>query len=47
LGEVSITGLELLEESHILDGDNSLVGKGLEQGDRMRRGSGTASLRVA
>src|SRR5262249_30260656 len=31
LGEVSITGLELLEEPNILDGNNRLVGEGLEE----------------
>ncbi len=33
LGEVAITGLQLREEAHVLDGDDGLVGEGLEEGD--------------
>jgi hypothetical protein len=33
LRQVAITGLQLLEQPHILDGDDGLVGEGLEQGD--------------
>ena len=32
-GEVAIARLELLEEAHVLDGDDGLVGEGLEQLD--------------
>ena len=32
-GKIASLGLNLLEESHIADGDHGLVGKGLEQGD--------------
>jgi hypothetical protein len=33
LGQVTVTDLELLEEPHVLEGDDRLVGKGLEQLD--------------
>ena len=33
LGEVAVAGLELLEQPHVLDGDDGLVGEGLEQRD--------------
>src|SRR5439155_14007283 len=32
-GEVAIARLELLEEAHVLDGDDGLVGEGLEEVD--------------
>src|SRR5712691_1537725 len=32
-GEVSVADLELLEEPDVLDGDDRLVGEGLEEGD--------------
>ena len=43
--QVAVTRLELLEQAHILDGDDGLVGEGLQQGDlrvgeRRRRGPG-------
>src|SRR5262245_36405885 len=31
LGEVLVAGLELLEQAHVLDGDDGLLGEGLEQ----------------
>src|SRR5262249_9442926 len=33
LGEVAILGLELLEEADVLDGDDRLVGEGLQERD--------------
>ena len=33
LGEVAVARLELLEQADVLDGDDGLVGEGLEQGD--------------
>ena len=32
LGEVAVPGLELREQADVLDGDDGLVGEGLEQG---------------
>jgi hypothetical protein len=37
LGEVVVLGLELLEEPDVLDGDDRLVGEGLEQRDLASR----------
>src|SRR5262249_61172643 len=33
LGQVAVAGLQLLEQTHVLDGDDSLIGEGLEQRD--------------
>ena len=33
LGHLAIAGLQLLEQPHVLDGDDGLVGEGLEQLD--------------
>ncbi len=33
LSQVPVAGLQLLEQPDVLDGDDGLVGKGLEQGD--------------
>jgi hypothetical protein len=33
LSDLSITGLQFFEQPHVLDGDNRLVGKGLEKLD--------------
>src|SRR6267142_632219 len=55
LGEVAITSLQLVEESNVLDGDDRLVGKGLEELDLalrerpfgLRHDDGTDSLALA
>jgi hypothetical protein len=33
LGKVAVAGLQLLEEAHVLDRDDRLIGEGLEQGN--------------
>src|SRR4029453_7620757 len=37
LGEIAVPGLQLLEEADVLDGDDGLVGKGLEELDLLVR----------
>src|SRR6266540_2821453 len=39
LGQVAVARLELLEQAHVLDGDDGLVGEGLEEGN-LRLGKG-------
>ncbi len=46
LGEVVVARLELREEADVLDGDDGLVGEGLEQLDLAARRSATACARV-
>src|SRR6266849_7080687 len=33
LRQVAVAGLQLLEQAHVLDGDDGLVGEGLQKGD--------------
>src|SRR5262249_7308370 len=43
-GEITVPSLQFLKEPHVLDGDDGLVGEGLEQGDiRLRKPSGFTS----